>query len=40
MSTFLWIPEEHPEEQYTDVHEQAKVGAALGGLIVVTVVLA
>ena len=26
MSTFLWIPEEHPEEQYTDVQEQAKVG--------------
>ena len=28
MPTFLWVPEEHPEEQYADIQEQAKVSDA------------
>ena len=33
MPTFLWVPEEHPEEQYADIHEQAKVSDAQPSMI-------
>ena len=33
METYLWIPEEHPEEEYKTVREQAQVGMAPGGRV-------
>ena len=31
MSTFLWVPEDHPEEQYRNMQEQAQVCEYLCG---------
>ena len=36
METFLWDPEEHPEEQYISVDEQAREAAGLMGHVVAT----